>query len=271
MNPLKERRTAAAITKTIATLFICASLLVGFMGMSLSFTQPAMAQAGPPEDTPQGPPEEDTTTTEEDTTTTEEDTTTTEEDTTTTITTQGGGPPADTPQGPPADTPRGPPEEPPQCSPGERFVPGEGCIKDVCPPETDVERDDKCFEIVEVELQKICPPGTDREVDGKCIDEQELAKVPGACPATHPVPAPDNKCAERLNPAGNPAGERIERPLVCPPGTDREEGGKCIDEVELQKICPPGTDREVDGKCIDEQEKELQKVPVSRKPGRGNA
>jgi hypothetical protein len=214
MNPLKERRIAST-TKTITTLFICGSLLVGFMVMSLSFTQPAMAQ-------------------------------------------------------------RGPPQEPPQCSPGERFVPGEGCTKDVCPPETDVERDDKCFEIVEVELEKICPPETDREdpITGECFVEEEVDKVPGDCPASHPVPAPDNKCAERLNPAGNPAGQHIDRPQVCPPETDREDPitGECFVEEEVDPICPPETDRETDeGICIDEQEEELQKVPVSRQPGRGNA
>jgi hypothetical protein len=47
MNLQKER---TEVGKIITTLFICGSLLVGFMGMSLSLTQTAMAQ-------PQGPPE----------------------------------------------------------------------------------------------------------------------------------------------------------------------------------------------------------------------
>jgi hypothetical protein len=48
MNPLKERRTATT-TKTITTLFICSSLLVGFMALSISLSQTVSATAGPPE------------------------------------------------------------------------------------------------------------------------------------------------------------------------------------------------------------------------------
>lgn len=62
---MESPKEKTEVRKIITTLFICASLLVGFMSMSLSFTQPAMAQQGPPEDTPQGPPEDDTTTTED--------------------------------------------------------------------------------------------------------------------------------------------------------------------------------------------------------------
>ena len=59
MNPLKERRTVTT-TKAITTLFMSSVLLVGFIGMSLSLSQTAMAQQGPPQDpptdTPRGPP-----------------------------------------------------------------------------------------------------------------------------------------------------------------------------------------------------------------------
>jgi hypothetical protein len=54
MNPLKEKRIVIS-PKVITTLFIGTALLVGFMGMSPSFTQSAMAQQGPPEDRPENP------------------------------------------------------------------------------------------------------------------------------------------------------------------------------------------------------------------------
>jgi hypothetical protein len=51
MNPLKERRTVTT-AKTITTLFICGSLLVGFIGISLSLSQTASATTqGNPSDT----------------------------------------------------------------------------------------------------------------------------------------------------------------------------------------------------------------------------
>jgi hypothetical protein len=275
MNPLKERRTVTT-AKAITTLFICGSLLVGFMGMSLSFTQTAMAQVGPPADTPQGPPEEDTTTTEEDTTTTEEDTTTTEEDTTTTeedttttlATPQGLGVPGDSPQGPPldppTDTPRGPPEgrpqerqETPQCPPGtDRFVQGQ-CEADPelkCPPNAPPDAAGDCISPETLPKELKCPepskPGATVEKRGdKCI---ESANPVLACPGTQRVEG--NQCVHTTGRnAGQVSGDTPE-PTCAPgkggPGGSLKDNGKCEKDVTAQSTqgCPSGT-KEIQGQC----------------------
>lgn len=149
MNSLKERRIGVtSTTKAITTtLFIFGSLIAGFMGMNLSFSQTAMAQ----------------------------------------------------PQGPPEDTP----PENPQCPDGARFERGE-CIVEVCPPETDLELNDKCYE--EVDKVPTCPnpPFTNLLADGKC------------------------------HPNTNPSSAGRDPVLACPPETDLEYQGNCY--VELDKI-----------------------------------
>jgi hypothetical protein len=109
----------------------------------------------------------------------------------------------------------------PQCDDDERFVPGEGCVK---PP--------------------TCPPEADRVTGSgdtlKCFDVVELTnRVPGPCPATHPIPDGD-KCAQGVNSQGKPTGQRVDRPPACPPETDEQTGSgstlKCFDVKELQPI-----------------------------------
>ena len=143
-----------------------------------------------------------------------------------------------TAQGPP----EGRPPETPQCPPGSTFNRGE-CTTLVCPPETDVERDDQCF--VEEEIPRdfpTCPnsPFTNLLADGKC------------------------------HPNTNPNSQGIAPVLVCPPETDVERGGECFVLEEVDKVCPPETDFERGDECIDLQEEELEKIPETSRPGRGN-
>lgn len=147
MNPLKERRTVTT-TKAITTLFISTALVVGFMTMSLGLSQTASAQPTP------------------------------------------------------------------QCPEGTTFDRGE-CIAivEVCPPGTDLEQDDKCFEEVDKTEQCLTPPRI-HLVNGVCLPSPEANPASGTAPT-----------------------------LACPPETDLEQDDKCyveVDKIEEEERTRPG-------------------------------
>ncbi len=242
--------------------------------------------AGPPPDSgappDAGPTEEDTSATEEDTSATEEDTSATEEDTSATeednTSQQTASPQV---QGSPVPNPSEERPITPQCQPGERFVPGEGCIGKECPKpgpgETVVEEGGQCFIIktVKVEVPKDqCPTGFAKEgttcrsttTTTPSCGPQSFNPATGKCEVTTTNPRTGQTTTTPTN--RNPCPDNFK--LEGSSGSFTCRSTATTDE----RVCPTGPEfSEEDGKCF---KTTITKTPVDkvdtepRKPGQGN-
>lgn len=152
MNPLKERTEAR---KTITTLFIGSALLIGFMGMSLSFTQTAMAQpeSNPSENRPTPQCPEGSTFERGECTTIECPPESFEREDGSCFEIVEEEIPKDFPTCP--NSPFTHLLADGRCHPNTNPMSASQPPVLVCPPETDVERDGKCFVEVEVDVDPI--------------------------------------------------------------------------------------------------------------------